>query len=147
MSTADTVQKLITVTGKLSQLVQQENEILAANGSTSGLKEIVEEKQTLSAVYEQHIKSVNDADELDTIEPGLRLRLKEAVAAFNALLEENRVRLEAKIKASQHLFEVISQAAKSHQTQAGVYGQSGSIDGDTRQAYRPPVSVGLNQEL
>lgn len=147
MSTHEDVVKLISVTGKLSKLVQQENEILGSGRPARTLKDIVEEKQVLSGIYETQIKAINEQDELTEIDPDLRLRLKEAVAALNSLLEENRMRLEAKITASKHLFEVISEAAMAHQNQAGVYGDSGQMEQTTRQAYRPPVSVGLNQEL
>ena len=151
MSSDEKIKQMITVTGKLSKLVQRENDALTVPGPVTQLKEMVAEKQQLSIVYEQRLQELNGDDEIELAEadPELRGRLREAIAAFQSVLDENRERLEAKIRASQHLFEVIAEAAKQHRDEktAGVYGQSGTMDAPTRQAYRPPLSVGLNQEL
>lgn len=143
------VKRLISVTGKLSVLVQRENEALQSPGAVSELKDIVSEKQQLGHLYEEHLKGLGDEENLSEVDPDLRRRLKEAVVTFNGLLDENRARLEAKIEASRHLFEVIAECAKDHQgkKKAGVYGQSGSVDQPARQAYGQPLSVGLNQEF
>ena len=151
MSSEEKIKQVITVTGKLSKLVQRENEALEVLGPVAQLKELVAEKQQLSSLYEQRLRELNDSEEgeLAEADPELRIRLREAVTAFYGVLDENQARLEAKIRASQHLFEVIAEAAKQHRDEktAGVYGQSGAMDAPTRQAYRPPLSVGLNQEL
>ena len=54
------IKKLLSVTGRLSKILKQENEILNQPGMAEGLKELVEEKNTLSTDYEQRIKIVND---------------------------------------------------------------------------------------
>ena len=69
------------------------------------------------------------------------------MTSFGLLLEENAMRIKGKMDAVEHLFRIISESAKAHQGKTAGYGNSGSAIGNSRQAYRPAVSMGLNQEL
>jgi hypothetical protein len=66
---------------------------------------------------------------------------------FAKLLDENRVRVQATLEASHRMFEIIAAAVKDQQTTTGGYGQTGSVGGNAAKAYRPALSVGVNQEL
>ncbi|GEM_PF-1083434 len=148
MKAEERVKRLLSVTTKLSDLVKQENELLAQDKRARDLADIVNEKQSLSTVYEQHIQSINEDASMSEVDSALRQRLKDAIAGFNQLLAENKIRLEAKIHASKHLFQVISDCARDRLNETGAYGENGTRENAAaRQAYRPPVSVGLNQEL
>lgn len=57
MSTEAQVQQLISVTGRLSRLVKEENDILGTNGRPQGLKALFDQKSALSTVYEQQINT------------------------------------------------------------------------------------------
>ena len=146
MTIEEKIKKLLSVTGRLSKLLKQENEILGQPGSTKGLPEMIAEKQSLSVVYEQHIKIVNEDENLQLVEPGLRRRLTDALTAFGILLDENTIKIRARMEVTDRIFLIISEAAKSHQNINGGYGQNGAIVTSARQAYRPAVSVGVNQE-
>ena len=147
MTIEEKIKKLLSVTGRLSKILKQENEILNHPGMAKGLKELVEEKNSLSVVYEQQIKIVNDDENLNMVDPGLRRRLTDAITAFGVLLDENTIKINARMEATNRFFLIISEAAKSHQNTAGGYGQNGAMTAANRQAYRPAVSVGVNQEL
>lgn len=146
MNTSDRVMKLLSVTGQLNNLIQRENEMLAAQKS-DGLKDLIEEKQSLGAVYEQHVRVLREEETMKEVDPSLRRRLAEALDTFSGLLEENKSRIEANIEASRRMFEIIAEAAKESQLGAGVYGNSGTIGGNPKRGYAPPLSVGMSQEL
>ena len=148
MSTEENTQKFLNLTGRLSQLVKRENELLKTPGRTEGLKELLVEKQALSTAYEQQIEYFSDQTVIDEMDPVERSRLKEAISALTAMMDENKRRLESKIEAAKLVFQIIANAAKEHQLlNLGVYGSSGDRSENARQAYRPAVSVGLNQEF
>ena len=113
----------------------------------SGLKELLDEKKALSNIYEQQAKILEDEKSMSEIDQNLRLRLKEAIFSFTSLLEENSVRLAAKMEATKRVFEVIANAAKEYQNASTGYGKTGHIGGAIHKAYKPAVSVGLNQEF
>lgn len=143
----DKITDLLDVTGRLSKLLKQENAILASNERANRIKPLQKEKMALSNAYEQQLQTLGDEDELKDIDPSLANRLRDAVTSFGLLLEENAARLKAKIDAGEHLFRIISESAIDHQDKTAGYGSSGATVSNKRQAYRPAVSVGLNQEL
>jgi|ETNmetMinimDraft_21_1059911.scaffolds.fasta_scaffold117833_3 hypothetical protein len=143
----DKISDLLDVTGRLSKLLKQENAILASNERANRIKPLQKEKMALSNAYEQQLQTLGNEDELKDIDPSLANRLRDAVTSFGLLLEENAARLKAKIDAGEHLFRIISESAIDHQDKTAGYGSSGATVSNKRQAYRPAVSVGLNQEL
>ena len=72
MSIEDKISKLLNVTARLSKLLKQENELLAANGSGRGIKPLLEEKIALSSAYEQQLKIIQDDNSLINVEAGLQ---------------------------------------------------------------------------
>ena len=145
--TEDKIKDLLDVTARLSKLLKQENAILASNERANRIKPLQEEKIALSNAYEQQLQTLGDEEELKDIDLGMANRLRDAVTSFGLLLEENATRLKAKIDAGEHLFRIISESAIDHQDKTVGYGSSGATVSNKRQAYRPAVSVGLNQEL
>lgn len=148
MSTENKAQDFLNLTGQLSQLVKRENELLKSPGRAGGLNEVLVQKQALSEAYERQLHYFAEPEVADELDPVERSRIKEAITALTAMMDENKNRLEAKIEAAKHVFEVIANVAKEiRQKQSGVYGRSGEIGDNIRQAYAPAVSVGLNQEF
>ena len=147
MKIEEKIAKLLGVTGRLSKILKQENEILAASGGARGIKPVQEEKIALGNAYEQQLKIIQSDDDLEKIDANIARRLQEAVTSFGLLLEENATRIKAKLDAAEHLFRIISESAKTHQGRSAGYGNSGASVKHDRQAYRPAVSVGLNQKL
>jgi hypothetical protein len=141
------IAELLSVTTRLSKILKQENRILKTRGGANGIMPFQEEKIALSNAYEQQMMIINSEEGLQNIEPSLANRLQDAINSFGLLLEENATRLKAKMDTVEHLFRIISECAKTHQTKGAGYGNSGASVSNNRQAYRPAVSVGLNQEL
>ena len=143
----DKIMDLLDVTTRLSQLLKQENAILATNQRANRIKPLQREKTALSYAYEQQLQTIGNEEDLKTIDPGMANRLRDAINSFGLLLEENATRLKAKIDAGEHLFRIISESAIDHRGKTAGYGSSGATVSNKRLAYRPAVSVGLNQEL
>ena len=143
----DKIIDLLDVTARLSKLLKQENDILATNARANRIKPFQKEKIALSYAYEQQLQTIGNEEDLKDIDPSMAKRLRDAVTSFGLLLEENATRLKAKIDAGEHLFRIISESAIDHQDKTAGYGSSGATVDNKRQAYRPAVSVGLNQEL
>ena len=143
----DKIIDLHDITARLSKLLKQENAILAANHRANRIKPFQKEKIALSYAYEQQLQTIGNEEDLKDIDPSMANRLRDAVTSFGLLLEENATRLKAKIDAGEHLFRIISESAIDHQDKTAGYGSSGATVDNKRQAYRPAVSVGLNQEL
>ncbi|MBT3992188.1 MAG: hypothetical protein HON14_04400 [Rhodospirillaceae bacterium] len=142
MKIEEKITKLLSVTTRLSKILKQENELLAASARANGIKPLQEQKIALSNAYEQQFKIIRDDEDLAKIDPSLAHRLQEAVISFGLLLEENVTRIKAKMDAIEHLFRIISESAKAHQGQTAGYGNSGAKVNNARQAY--PV---LNWQL
>ena len=143
----DKIMDLLDVTTRLSKLLKQENAILATNQRANRIKPLQREKTALSYANEQQLQTIGNEEDLKTIDPGMANRLRDAINSFGLLLEENATRLKAKIDAGEHLFRIISESAIDHRGKTAGYGSSGATVSNKRLAYRPAVSVGLNQEL
>ena len=102
-SIEERILQLLDVTARLSQLLRQENQILANDGRANGIKPFQKEKIALSYAYEQQLQSISNEDELKNVDPGIANRLRDAVTSFGLILEENATRLKAKIDAGEHL--------------------------------------------
>ena len=114
MSTEDKAQDFLNLTGQLSQLVKRENELLKTPGRANGLKEILAEKQALSDAYEHQLNYFGEPKVVRELDPVVRSRIKEAITALTAMMDENKRRLEAKIEATKHVFEIIANVAKEY---------------------------------
>jgi tRNA nucleotidyltransferase/poly(A) polymerase len=146
MEAIERIDKFLRVMAQLNTVIKRENELLAAH-KTRSLATVVEEKKALSGAYEQHIKVLQEPGALDGIDPALRRRLADGLELFAKLLDENRARVQATLEASHRMFEIIAEVAKDQNVAATGYGHSGAPDRGAAKAYRPALSVGVNQEL
>ena len=145
MEPTERIEKFLKVISRLGAVIRRENQMLSEH-KTRGLSEIVDEKKTLSGAYEHHITALQEPGALDGVDHSVRERLFESLDSFAALLDENRTRVQAMLEASHRMFEIIADAVKDQQASYAGYGQSGTMGGDAAKAYRPALSVGLNQE-
>ena len=147
MTLDDKINKLLSIVARLSKLVQEENELLIKSGNKEDLKQLVEKKNALSAVYESHIQAIEGDSELKNSDPSLHRRLKEAIEKFHALTEENCNRLLAKMEGTKRVFLVIQKTLQDFDGKTKTYGNSGSLESSVRRPYRPALSVGVNDEF
>ena len=146
MDAIERIDKFLRVMAQLQAVIRRENALLASH-KMRGLAEIVEEKQKLSDVYEQHLKVLQQDGVLDDVDERVKERLRVRVKGFADLLDENRIRVQATLTASRRMFEIIAEAVKEYSTSNSGYGETGTIGRKGTKAYRPALSVGVNQEL
>lgn len=150
MNPEEIAKRLMGVIARLSGLLKDENERLSVPGRAKGLPEIVKEKEALSRVYEHEVKMLSDKEQVAKIKPELRARLAEAAIALGQLMEENRLKLQSKLDATKTVLRIMADAAKEFRAASGGYGPNGAVGADARQArqaYQPPISLGVNREL
>lgn len=150
MNTEEQAKRLLSMIGRITNLLREENERLDHPGRAPGLKEIVTEKEALGRSYEQQVKVLDNEEEMKKVNPELRQRLKEGATHLARLMDENRRKLEAKMEATKLVFKIIAEAAKEYRTASASYGRTGAVGiepTEARKAYRPVVSVGVNREL
>jgi hypothetical protein len=140
------IAEFLEITARLGEILKLENKILSASGRATGIKPLQEEKTILSEAYEQKLQIIANEKKLQTIEPTLANRLRDTITSFSEQLEENAKRLKAKITAGEHLFRIISECAIDHHDKSIAYNNNGSTTKNTQQAYRPAISVGLDQK-
>lgn len=150
MNPEEIAKRLMGVIARLSGLLKDENDRLSVPGRAKGLPEIVKEKETLSRVYEQQVKILSNKELTAKISPDLRTRLAEAAISLGKLMEENRLKLQSKLDSTKTVLRIMADAAKEFRAASGGYGPSGAVGADARQArqaYHPPISLGVNREL
>tara|TARA_B100000214_G_scaffold259160_1_gene191229 strand:- start:1299 stop:1703 length:405 start_codon:yes stop_codon:yes gene_type:complete len=132
---------------ELNGLIHHENQLLKQDASQESLRDSLEQKQSLLQRYEQQVAMFTDNAELDSADRGLWRRLIEETDSFNKLINENKVRLLAKIEGTKRIFAIIQDAANEYKSSISTYSEAGTTENLSHQPFRPAVSVGLNQEL
>ena len=120
MNAEENAKRLLSLIGRLSGVLKDENQRLSVPGRAPGLKEIVQEKEALSRAYEQQIKLLSAPDVREQVKPELLTRIVEAANGLGALMEENYRRLEAKMEATKTVFKIMAEAAKEFADSLGI---------------------------
>ncbi|MEK9753049.1 MAG: hypothetical protein VW338_07550 [Rhodospirillaceae bacterium] len=138
---------LITVTGRLVELLKRENEALRAHKS-SVVHELLDEKTALSRVYENRFKSLAEHPELlAETDQGLRDQLAELAGEVEGLMAENAKLLRAAIEANRRVVELIADAVRNQQPSAGTYSADAVTARDGANASGRRVALSLDQTL
>lgn len=127
MDPTNRVNDLITITGRLVDLLDRENSALV-NNQNKDLSEILDEKVTLGRVYESRILGLAEAssDAIDSVDLELRDRLRGLGNKANDLIEENAKLLKVAIEANRRVVNMIAEAVKASVPSAGTYAPNGA---------------------
>lgn len=109
----------------------------------SELEPVVEEKQALFKLYEDHIAALSqDPGFAAALDDDLRQQLTALAETFETAMEKNRRKLELMTRSSQHIVNRIVEAAKDAAGQVPGYSRGGN-------AYqgRAAAPVAMNQEV
>lgn len=150
MNPEENAKRLLGVIGRLSGVLKEENKQLEVPGRAKSIAELAKEKELLSRSYEQEVKVLINPEQRAKLKPEIVTRLVEAANALNALMEENRRKLEAKMEATKAVFKIMADAAREFRAASAGYGKTGAYGNDVksaRAAYQPAVSLGVNREL
>ena len=141
------IKSLLKLMQELNRAVRHENQLLKQQTSQESLRHSLKQKQSLLQSYEQHAAMFKDNAELVHADRSLRHHLIDEADLFNKLIDENKMRLQAKIEGTKRIFAIIQDAAKEYKGSVSTYSQAGTTENLSHQPFRPAVSVGLNQEF
>lgn len=138
---------LITITGRLIELLERENNALATH-QNQVIHELLDEKAALSRVYETRFKSLAEQPEiLAETDHHLREMLVELAGQVEGLLDENAKLLHTAIEANRRTVDLIAEAVQNQQPSAGTYGADAATSEDGANASGQRVALSLDQTL
>ena len=138
---------MIVITGRLAELLQRENDALK-NHRSQEVRDLLDEKATLSRVYETRFKGLSEQSEIfEQADLDIRERLKALGDKVQALIDENARLLKTAIEANRRVVDLIAEAVREQQPSAGVYGANGVTSQDGAKAAGQQVAFSLDQNL
>ncbi|MGE4562597.1 MAG: flagellar export chaperone FlgN [Rhodospirillales bacterium] len=147
MDPTNRINDLITITGHLVELLERENNALR-NRQSQELHDILDEKVTLSRLYETRIIGLNEETEvLDEVEPELREKLKGLGEKIREMMEENAMLLKVAIEANKRVVNMIVEAVRETTHKAGTYAANGGPGSDGTHAAAQTVAISVDQTL
>jgi flagellar biosynthesis/type III secretory pathway chaperone len=148
MDMGQRVQDLIVITTRLSELLRRENDAIRDN-RFGVVSELLEQKATLSRAYETRLKGmVDNAVDLEEVDPDLCERLQVIGKRMQELTEENGRLLKISMKAHESFIGAIAGAVKTSTGAPDTYSPYGTsaatkISGTGN---RPPA-ISFNETL
>ncbi len=147
MDANNRLKDLITVTGRLVELLERENEALRVH-KTSVVHELLDEKTALSRVYETRFKSLAEKPELlAETDQELRDKLVAFAGQVEELMSENAKLLRAAIEANRRVVDLIAEAVRNNQPSAGTYSAYAFTSTDGANAACLSVALSVDQTL
>ncbi len=141
------VNDIIVITSRLIELLEKENDALR-NQRTNEVHELLDEKTTLSRVYETRFMGLIEQEgAMDEVDPDLREQLGEIGTTINALIEDNSRLLKVAIEANRRVVELVAEAVRETSPNAGTYGANGTTGIDRRLAATNGATLSLDQTL
>ncbi len=146
-SGAKNADNLIQMTDRLSQLMEQEVELLRGHRARD-IQALQTDKESLAAVYQRIISDVQrNPAALEGLDDSRRERLKHAAARLQGAATGNAIALRSAIEANQQLIETIAAAIRDQGNEHAPYMANGRVaHGNGTQAKRN-MSVSLNNTL
>ncbi|NQU60542.1 MAG: flagellar protein FlgN [Rhodospirillales bacterium] len=147
MEPTNRVNDLISITGRLASLLEKEN-IALRNKQNHDLNDILDEKVTLGRIYETRIMGLTEnAEELDTVDPELRERLRGIGEKVQGLIEDNAKLLKVAIEANRRVVNLIAESVKASVPSAGTYSSTGAADTIDHHAAPRNVAISVDHTL
>lgn len=138
---------LILITERLLEVLSQENTLLKER-KHGDLHEILDDKVTLSRIYETKMQVISEKPELlHDADLDIREQLHELGLQVNDLIVENGALLKVAMAANQRVVNLIAEAVKEATPSAGTYGAKGTTASGNSTAESQSASFSLNQVL
>ena len=138
---------LLNVTARLIDVLEREQEILK-DRRHSDLALLVDEKETIGRVYQARVMGLQqDPDQLNGASDKARSQLKDMAFRVDRLMYENAHMLEAAMKVSQRVVELVAEALKDNQNPAGTYSDKGNTDVQKAALSARHSTISLDQTL
>lgn len=144
MSPAQKAQNLIELVMRLTSLIERENDMLESRPKSADLAIVVEEKQRLFADYETMIQDLGGLGGLAAeLEPALRDELINVAKRFDEAMRQNERRLDAMVRASQRIMEIMRESVQKVSQPVGSYNAGGA----TKAYGGKAIAVAINETL
>lgn len=138
---------LISVTGRLVDVLERENAILVERRHND-LADLLDEKETIGRVYQARIMGLQeDPEQLRDVDESERLKLKELAIKVDKLVAENARMLQAAMYASKRIVEMVAEAVRDTTNTAGTYSQKGSTQIPVAKSEVRSGAISLDQTL
>ena len=147
MDANNRIEDLILITGRLAELLERENEALV-NRESAELHEVLDEKVTLSRVYETRMQALAERPELlDDVDAELREKLADLGKQVSDLIQQNGKLLKTAIDTNRRVVELVAEAVRGAAPSAGTYGAGGTTETSGHRAESKGVAISLDQTL
>lgn len=138
---------LLVITGRLAELLQRENKALREHRAQE-VRDLLDEKATLSRVYETRYKGLAEHPEIiAAADLDIRDRLHAMGEKVQILMEENAKLLRTALEANKRVVDLIAEAVRSKQPSAGTYGANAATAEDGVHAASRRMAFSLDQTL
>ncbi len=147
MSVDHRIKDVILITERLIDVLERENAALKDRRNVE-LHELLDDKVTLSRVYETRMQFFNEnPDALINSPAEHRDRLRELADKISALLKENADMLQVAIKANRRVVDMIAEAVKTAAPGPGTYGANGMTGLSDHKSEAQGLALSLDQTL
>ena len=141
------IEDFVTITRQLVNVLKKENEVLKTQ-QYSKLKELLEDKATISRVYETKYQTLEkEPDFFRDIGATSREKLTKLGEEVNDLIEENGLLLKISIEANSKVVNLIAEAVRETSQETETYGSSGSNTLSGLRAESKSIAISLDQTL
>jgi flagellar biosynthesis/type III secretory pathway chaperone len=146
-SGAQNADNLIHMSDRLSQLMEQEIELLRSRRA-SDIQAMQSDKESLAGVYQRVISDLQqNPSALEGIDDPRRERLKHAAARLQGAATGNAIALRSAIEANHQLIEAIAAAIRDQSNEYAPYMANGRVAHGSGASTRQNLSVSLNDTL
>jgi flagellar biosynthesis/type III secretory pathway chaperone len=147
MSSDTKVNDIILITERLADVLERENAALK-NRKSQELHALLDDKVTLSRVYETRMQFYNENPEaLSETTPELREELRTIGAYVKELLHENAQMLKVAIEANRKVVDMIAAAVKNVTPGPGTYRANGVAGLSDQKSEVQGLALSLDQTL
>lgn len=144
---AGNADNLIHMTDRLSQLMEQEIELLRGR-RVNDIQALQTDKESLAAVYQRIIADVQqNPSALEGLDDHRRERLKHAAARLQGAATGNAIALRSAIEANHQLIDAIAGAIRDQSNAHAPYMANGRVAHGTSGQAKRNLSVSLNDTL
>ena len=141
------IDDFVTITSRLINVLKKENQALRDH-QYSDLKELLEDKTTISRVYETKLQTLEEQpDFLAGSDNSLKVRLTNLANEVNKYVEENGLLLKIAIEANRKVVDLIAEAVRETSQKTETYGSSGSNSLSGTRAESQSIAISLDQTL
>ncbi|MEX2451610.1 MAG: hypothetical protein WD407_12200 [Rhodospirillales bacterium] len=141
------INDLIDITSRLADLLTRENDALR-NHNTHEASALLNEKNSLSEIYEDHVKAVMTySGKMKDVDPSLRERLSTIGAKAKKLVEENAILLRAAIVANKRVMDLVAEALSKTRKNITTYSADGTLGTKRMRKPAPMPSLTVDHSL